>query len=368
MMASTDRVQIPFAFSYPAGTLYASTAVSPYTGGTAFDAVEPVIGASVTINIRDPNNPGSVIGPATVYQGEGGTSTLSTIQTDSGGNVPGWVEPGSYQINVASVGSFAGATINWDAVRGDGVTRIAASQIGLPQLTNVNGATLIDTNNLASALVPTGTVFDHAGSSAPTGYHICDGSVQSQTGTFANLYAVIGSTYNTGGEGGGNFRLPNAQGRFTLGAGSGTGGYTNPGNTGGALGHTHSVPGLSVPALSIPSLTVNSHYHTLSSNGCADIALALASTGGSGGTFQIYNGGSSNVGVQYYTTWVGSGFFSTASPYPTTAPYNGVALGGTTDSDGTSTVANSTGTGTSGTGTSGANDPAFITFNKIIKL
>lgn len=64
--------------------------------------------------------------------------------------------------------------------------------------------------------VPTGAVFQWVASSAPSGYALCDGSVVSQT-TYASLYAVIGATYNTGGEGAGNFRLPNLQGRAPMG-------------------------------------------------------------------------------------------------------------------------------------------------------
>lgn len=65
----------------------------------------------------------------------------------------------------------------------------------------------------------TGEVRMWAGTIAtiPTGWLMCDGSVVSQT-TYAALYAVIGSQYNTGGEGAGNFRLPDMRNYYPVGA------------------------------------------------------------------------------------------------------------------------------------------------------
>lgn len=53
-------------------------------------------------------------------------------------------------------------------------------------------------------------------SSAPAGWLKANGAVISQT-TYASLYAVIGTTFNTGGEGAGNFRLPDCRGEFIRG-------------------------------------------------------------------------------------------------------------------------------------------------------
>lgn len=56
-------------------------------------------------------------------------------------------------------------------------------------------------------LVPTGTVIDFAGSSAPNGYLLCNGTAVSRT-TFSALFAVIGTTYGAG-DGSHTFNLPN---------------------------------------------------------------------------------------------------------------------------------------------------------------
>jgi len=67
-----------------------------------------------------------------------------------------------------------------------------------------------------TAPVPTGSVTAFAGSAAPTGYVLCDGSEYSET-TEAALFAVISTTYNTGGETANHFRVPDLRGRVVAG-------------------------------------------------------------------------------------------------------------------------------------------------------
>lgn len=75
-------------------------------------------------------------------------------------------------------------------------------------------------------------------SSPPTGWLILDGSAVSRT-TYADLYAVLGTTFGVG-DGSTTFNLPDMRQRFPLGvAASGTG--STLGGTGGTIDHTHSV-------------------------------------------------------------------------------------------------------------------------------
>lgn len=74
--------------------------------------------------------------------------------------------------------------------------------------------------------VPTGTVHAFAGSSVPSGYLFCDGSAVSRT-TYANLFAVIGTTYGAG-NGTSTFNLPNLIDRFVQGSAT-SGTYKNAG-------------------------------------------------------------------------------------------------------------------------------------------
>ena len=63
-----------------------------------------------------------------------------------------------------------------------------------------------------------GEIRMYSGSSAPTGWLICDGSAVSRT-TYSDLFNIIGTTYGSG-DGSTTFNLPNMKGRFPLGVGS----------------------------------------------------------------------------------------------------------------------------------------------------
>ncbi|MBE3097726.1 MAG: tail fiber protein [Planctomycetes bacterium] len=66
--------------------------------------------------------------------------------------------------------------------------------------------------------VPVGTVLDFAGVDIPGGWVECDGSTLEQA-DYPALYAVIGSNFNRGDEGGYQFRLPDCKGRVPVGKG-----------------------------------------------------------------------------------------------------------------------------------------------------
>ena len=129
--------------------------------------------------------------------------------------------------------------------------------------------------------VPTGTVSAFAGSAAPTGYVLCDGSEYDQT-VQADLFAVVGSTYNTGGETANHFRVPDLQGRVVAGmGGSLLSGTDALGDTGGAATHT------------LTEAEMPSHTHTETRNNPAgitgggnpgvDSGVITANTGSAGG-------------------------------------------------------------------------------------
>lgn len=63
--------------------------------------------------------------------------------------------------------------------------------------------------------VPTAAIFPFAGSTAPDGYLLCDGSAVSRT-TYARLFGVIGETHGEG-DGATTFNLPDYRGRFLRG-------------------------------------------------------------------------------------------------------------------------------------------------------
>lgn len=81
-------------------------------------------------------------------------------------------------------------------------------------------------------VVPTGVVAPYAGAAAPAGWVLCNGAAVARTGTFAALFAVIGTTYGAG-DGSTTFNVPDMRSRFPVGTGQGTGLRDRPRGTAG---------------------------------------------------------------------------------------------------------------------------------------
>jgi len=113
------------------------------------------------------------------------------------------------------------------------------------------------------------------GMAVPVGWLACDGSVIAQA-TYAALFAAIGTTFDTGGEGAGNFRLPDMRRRTAV--GSGGAGTATLGNAVGDPGgtETHTLLTAEMP----------SHVHREQGVLSSGVASALScSEDGSGGGF-----------------------------------------------------------------------------------
>lgn len=98
-----------------------------------------------------------------------------------------------------------------------------------------------------------GAIYMYAGSVAPTGFLMCDGSAVSRT-TYANLYAAIGDLYGAG-DGSTTFNLPDLSGRVVIGADSNHALASSGGE------ETHSLTSSEIPS---HTHTVPSHTHTSS--------------------------------------------------------------------------------------------------------
>jgi microcystin-dependent protein len=116
-------------------------------------------------------------------------------------------------------------------------------------------------------LVPLGSINLYAGSTAPPGWLLCDGSAINRV-FYKDLFNTIGVTYG-GGDGSTTFNLPNLQQRFPLGkAISGTG--ATLGSTGGAIDHAHSLGAITISgstgssgvSISGSTSTDGSHSHS----------------------------------------------------------------------------------------------------------
>ena len=131
---------------------------------------------------------------------------------------------------------------------------------------------------------PAGAIMAFAGTTAPSGWLKCEGQAVSQT-TYAALYAAIGSTWNTGGEGAGNFRLPDLRGMFLRGTG------TN------ATGSSSGAVGPSVGAYAADTYLNHSHAVTDPghSHGGTNSGLILTHTNGSSAWITLNAGSASTI-------------------------------------------------------------------------
>jgi microcystin-dependent protein len=106
-----------------------------------------------------------------------------------------------------------------------------------------------------SHMMPPGVMLPYAGANVPSGWLECIGQEVSQT-TYAALFSAIGSTWNTGGEAVGNFRLPDMRRRTAIGKG-GTA-VAGPANT---LGSTGGHEQMQAHSHTASSDTVGNHTH-----------------------------------------------------------------------------------------------------------
>lgn len=132
---------------------------------------------------------------------------------------------------------------------------------------------------------PSGFLGEFAGTVAPAGWLVCDGSAVSRT-TYADLFAAINTSWGAG-DGSTTFNLPNLTRRVTVGAGGA--GSAALGNTVGSLGgaemhtltaaelpaHTHTVPGL----LRSASVTANGAGFERGESGVPNGDMASGSAG-----------------------------------------------------------------------------------------
>lgn len=77
------------------------------------------------------------------------------------------------------------------------------------------GRATTETVGVAPVNFPTGCVLPFAGTTAPEGWLLCDGSAISRT-TYAGLYAAIGDAHGNG-DGSTTFHIPDLRGRFVRG-------------------------------------------------------------------------------------------------------------------------------------------------------
>lgn len=128
--------------------------------------------------------------------------------------------------------------------------------------------------------MPVGAIMPYAGTSAPTGYLICDGSTVSQS-TYADLFALIAHTYGAD-PGGGNFILPNLKGKVVAGYNASETEFNAVGKTGGAKTHTLTIAEMPAHTHPIHKQSGFTGEGNIYAGSTASGATATDSTGGDG--------------------------------------------------------------------------------------
>lgn len=201
-----------------------------------------------------------------------GTST-SYVASPS----PAWLEyvNGSFLVITPHVSNTGPCNINVSSL-GVRDLKIAGQDLaagvlvaGVPTILVYNGVHFeVLLQNVA---IPVGTIQSYAGTSAPTGWLICDGAEISRT-TYANLFALIGEAFGAG-DSSTTFNLPDLKRRMPIGKGSSDTVGDSDGLAEGSRGltHTHSVPShyhgagdLTVDGSGTLTTSNDSHSHTFS--------------------------------------------------------------------------------------------------------
>ena len=177
-----------------------------------------------------------------------GTHTLVfAIYAAPSGGTPLW----SSSLSVTVTDGFYGATLDGSGSNAFPVGLWSGAEVYLgitvDQDAEMTPRQAIDSVPYAIDAIPTGAMMDFAGSAAPLGWLLCDGSAVSRT-TYPALFGVLGTTYGAG-DGTTTFNVPDLRGRVAVAADPGsanTTGITAVGQVGGEQFHTLTVAELPV--------------------------------------------------------------------------------------------------------------------------
>jgi len=225
---------------------------------------------------------------ATFRTGANNTADGSTIEVDATG---GYLKVPSNGIGTNQLSSDASV----DANRAVGTNHIKDGAVTAAKLDSA----------AVSVLMPTGSILPYAGSSAPTGYLLCDGSAQARQVNSVNtpLFTVLGTTYGVG-DGSTTFNIPDLRGRVIAGQDDMGGSSANrlttakSGINGDNLGAFGGLEDHTLTESQIPS-----HQHEAGNFNGVNTGAAIS---------RHFGTGSTTANVPYFSEW-GSGTPSTDS-------------------------------------------------------
>ena len=214
--------------------------------------------------------------------------------------------------------AITNAKIADDAVNADSVAdnSIGAAAINISGNGTSGQAVVSDGDgsfSYTSNIVPSGALMPYAGTSAPTGFLLCDGSAVSRS-TYATLFSAISTTYGAG-DGSSTFNLPDLRGRVVAGQDDMGGSSANrlTDQTGGLNGDTLGDTGGS-ETHTLTTAQLASHTHTFSDTDTHTVSFPRTLIVGAAnnsvnvdGSGQRHDEGTLTVSISGTTSSAGSG-------------------------------------------------------------
>jgi microcystin-dependent protein len=250
-------------------SIYASTTAGTTgqvltSNGTSAPTWSSNIGGNATTATTATNLAGGTAGTIPWQSAAGATGftvagTSGYLLKSNGTSAPTWIQT----VPVANGGTgTTTAPVQGGVIYGTSTTAMASTAAGTAgQVLTSNGTSTPAWTTIGVA--PTGSIMIWAGSTAPAGWLLCDGTAVSTT-TYAALYAVIGTTF---GSGTGTFSVPNLKGKIPVGLDAAQTEFDTRGETGGTK--THAISAAEMPAHthavdppSTATTTDGSHTHS----------------------------------------------------------------------------------------------------------
>jgi microcystin-dependent protein len=292
-----------------------------------------------------------------------------------------WEAPSITATNIANLANKA--LVNSTVSGGGAVVGTTATQTLTNKTISLEAANNTITGRLASVNggIPAGVISQFAGSTAPTGYLLCEGQSIS-TVTYAGLFAAIGYSY---GGSGSSFVVPNLKGRIPVGRDATQTEFDALGESGGAK--THTLTSAEMPShthlqdshnhtQNSHNHTQNSHNHTQDAHGHGTASTSLQGSHQHGhsavlGTFQSARGtAATNVNHPESVTSTGVTTSSGAHVHSVTVANATATNQAATATNNATTATNNATTATNqNTGGGGAHNnlQPYIVVNYIIK-
>jgi len=153
---------------------------------------------------------------------------------------------------------------------------------------------------IGEVAIPVGAIFPYSGTSAPSGWLLCDGSAVSRT-TYSTLFSLLGITHGQG-DGSTTFNVPDLEGRFLRGVDNGAG--RDPDAASRTAMNTGGNTGDNVGSIQSDELGEHRHLHQASTKYFASGSNANGPGTDLAGYYTAYAGGNETRPINAYVNFI----------------------------------------------------------------